>query len=80
MVTIHFFVIMFLSFLCFSLGRLAGRMESSILMSRRLNCIMLALKKVETISSLKGENLANVSSEELVKRINKQLELEDDQS
>jgi hypothetical protein len=80
MVTIHFFVIVLLSLLSFSLGRLAGRMESSIIMTRRLNSIIMALKRVETISSLKGEDLTNVSSEELVRRINKQMELDDGQN
>lgn len=78
MVTSNFFVMLLLSLLCFSVGRLTGRMESSIIMTRRLNSMMLALKKIETISSLKGENLSNISTEELVNRIQKQMELEDD--
>jgi hypothetical protein len=78
MVTSNFFVMLFLSLLCFSLGRIAGRIESSLMMTNRLNSMMLALKKIETISSLKGENLSNLSTEELVSRIQKQMELDDE--
>lgn len=76
MVTTHFLVMVLLSLLCFSVGRLAGRMEASLIMTQRLNQIIHALKKIETVSALKGENLANLSTEELVNRIQKQMEIE----
>lgn len=78
MVEIHFFVIVLLSFISFSLGRVVGRLESSLLMTTRLNSIIDALKKIQTISSLRGEDVSKLSSEELIRRIQKQLELEDD--
>jgi hypothetical protein len=78
MVTSNFFVMLLLSMLCFSLGRIVGKMESAVIMTNRLNSIMFALKKIEAVSSLKGENLATLSTEELVNRIQKQMELEDD--
>jgi hypothetical protein len=78
MVTSNFFVMLLLSMLCFSLGRIVGKMESAAMMTNRLNSIMLALKKIETVSSLKGENLSTLSTEELVNRIQKQMELEND--
>ena len=78
MVTSNFFVMLLLSMLCFSLGRIVGKMESAVMMTNRLNSIMLALKKIETVSSLKGENLSTLSTEELVNRIQKQMELEND--
>lgn len=79
MVTTHFLVMVLLSLLCFSVGRLAGRMEASLIMTQRLNEIIQALKKIQTVSALKGENLANLSTEDLVNRIQRQMEIEHDQ-
>jgi len=78
MVNVHFAFIALLALAAFSLGRTFGKVESSILFSQRVNLIISALRKVETLASLKGENIEKLSTEELVHRTQKHLnELED---
>ena len=78
MVTVNFFVIVLLSLLSFSLGRTFGRVESSIQMTNKLNSIIVAMKKVETLASLKGEDISKLSTDEIVHRTKKQMEIKDD--
>lgn len=80
MVTVHALVIVFISFVCFSLGRLSGRAEAYIIFSKRLNDIVCAIKKLDEISSLRGQNISNMSAEEIVQRTKKIMELDDEQS
>lgn len=75
MVEIHFFVLVFLSFLSFSLGRTFGRVESSTLFNARIQATIEALKKVEQLASLKGEDLSKLPTTEIVARAQKQLEI-----
>ena len=75
MVTANFFVIVFISLLCFSLGRVYGRAESSLIYSSRLNDVLTAMKRINEVASLKGEDL---TTEEIVKRTRKQMELNND--
>lgn len=78
MVTIHGLVIALIALVCFSLGRVSGRVEASLLYSSRLNDILTALKKVGEIASLKGEDLTKLTTEEIVHRTRKQMELNND--
>lgn len=69
-----------MAFLCFSFGRSAGRLEGSILMAQRFNTIISAIKKVENLAQLKGEDVSKISSEELVARAEKYLkQVQDDE-
>lgn len=78
MVTSHFLLMCFLSLLSFSLGRVAGRLEASAIFSRRMNEIIGALKKVEQLAELRGEDVTKLSPQELVHRTQKQLDIKDD--
>jgi len=79
MVTSQFLIICFLSFLSFSLGRVVGKLEASAIFSRRMNDIVGALKKVEQLAELRGEDLTKLSSQEIVNRTQKQLEIKDNE-
>lgn len=79
MVTSQFLIICFVTLLAFSLGRLSGRLEASVMFSRRMNDIIGALKKVEQLAELKGEDVSTLSSQELVHRTQKQLDIKDDE-
>jgi len=78
MVTANFFVIVFISLLCFSLGRVYGRAESSLVYSNRMNEVLTAMKRVNEVASLKGEDLTKLTTEEIVQRTRKQMELNND--
>jgi hypothetical protein len=80
MVTVNFFVIVLISLLCFSVGQMSGRIEASVLYSNRLHEILTAMKKVSEIASLRGEDLTKLSTEEIVTRTKKHLELKDENS
>lgn len=77
MVTIHFIMLCFISLLCFSLGRAYGRIEAGLIFNQKINSIITALKRVQQLAELRGEDLTKVSSEEIVYRTQKQLELKD---
>lgn len=79
MVTSQFLIICFVTLLAFSLGRVSGRLEASVMFSRRMNDIIGALKKVEQLAELKGEDVSTLSSQELVHRTQKQLDIKDDE-
>lgn len=74
MVESNFFVTCLISLLCFSLGRVAGRLEASVIYSKRINDIIAALKKVEQLASLKGEDISSIPTTEIVYRTQKILE------
>lgn len=61
----------------FSLGRVSGRVEASLAFQRRMNDIIDALKKVEQLAVLKGEDISKLSSQEIVHRTQKQLEIKE---
>lgn len=62
-----------MSLLCFSLGRSIGRLEGSVSMAHKFNTILSAIKKVENLAQLKGEDLSKISPEELIARAEKYL-------
>lgn len=68
------------SFVCFMFGRYCGRVEATILFGRRLNAIIDAMRKVEKLASLKGEDMSKLSTSEIVHRTQKQMEITDDDS
>lgn len=78
MITVHFAVFVLLALLSFSLGRTFGRVQSSIEFSNTLRLILSALKKVETLAALKGEDISKLSTEELIHRTTKQLQIKED--
>lgn len=71
--------ICFLSLLTFSLGRLSGRVEASMLYNKKLKDLLEAIKKVEQLASLRGEDVSKLSSDEILYRAKKQLELKHDE-
>lgn len=75
--TVVFIVVVALVF--FSLGRITGRAEAAIIFRQRMNNIISALKKVEQLAALRGEDLSKVSTEEIVTRAQKQLEIKTDE-
>ena len=77
MVTVHFAVVVLLALLSFSLGRTFGRIQSSVDFSNTLRLVLSALKKVETLAALKGEDVSKLSAEELIHRTRKQLEIKE---
>jgi len=78
MVSIHFAILVVLFLFAFSIGRTFGRAEAGVLFNKRLNSIISALQKVETLASLKGEDISKLSTDDLVHRAKKQLKIADD--
>lgn len=62
----------------FWIGRMAGRVEATLEFNIRIQKTIAALKKVETLAMLKGEDVSKLSTEELVSRANKQMVVTDD--
>jgi proline racemase len=80
MVTIHFAFIAILALGCFSLGRTFGRVECSLAYQKRISAIVEAVKKAEQLAALKGESLASLSTEEIVHRTQKQMEIKENEN
>jgi hypothetical protein len=78
MVTVHFAALVLIGVLSFFVGRTFGRVESVLQFNRRMQDIILALKKVENLAELRGEKLASLSADEIVHRTKRQLELKGD--
>lgn len=74
--TTLFIIISYL--IVFLAGRICGQFESAVLYSQRINSVIDAIKKVENLAALKGEDLSKVSTKELVERARKQMELKKD--
>ena len=77
MVDSTFLLICVLTLMSFSLGRISGRIEASLIFGKRMNDIIGALKKVEHLANLKGEDISKLTPEEIVHRTQKQLEIKD---
>lgn len=71
-------LIVVIALVFFSLGRVSGRLEATLLFRQRMNDIIGALKKVEQLAVLRGEDMSKLSSEEIVTRTQKQLEIKSD--
>lgn len=69
-------ILLVLSYLfVFLFGRVYGRIESSIIFSQRINAIIDAIRRVENLASLKGEDLSKVPTQEIIERTKKQMEI-----
>lgn len=77
MVTIHFAFLVIIVIFAFSVGKTFGRIETSIIFNRKLTSIISALKKVNQIAALRGEDIAKMSTEEIVRRTENQLKIKD---
>lgn len=73
---IQFLVMALLALFSFSLGRTFGRVETTLSFNHKLRMIISALRKVDTLATLKGEDVSNLSTEELVRRATKHIESE----
>lgn len=78
MVEVHFFLIVFLVLLSFSMGRSFGRVESSLQYHNRMQQIIDAIRKVEKLALLKGEDISNLPTSEIVERAQKQISIKTD--
>ena len=78
MVTATHLLIVGVIFVAFFFGRFVGRVESSILFSNHIASVIDAIRKVETLAALKGEDISKLSAEEIVLRANKQLQIKKD--
>lgn len=68
------------SFVCFLFGRYCGRVEASIMFGQHINAIIDAMRKVEKIAALRGEDVSKLSTSEIVHRTQKQMEIANDDS
>lgn len=64
--------------LVFLIGRIYGQVESAIAFSKRINSIIDAMRKVENLAALKGEDISNLSTQEILNRTKKQMEIKND--
>lgn len=74
----QFIAIVLASLLSFSVGRIFGRVETTAVFNQRLQQILAAMRKVETLAHLRGEDLSKLSTEEIAYRTKKQLEMKGD--
>jgi replicative superfamily II helicase len=65
---------------CFLFGRYCGRVEAAIIFSQRINLIIDAIRKVEKLASLRGEDISKLTSDEIVHRAQKQMEIKNGDS
>ena len=68
----------FLNVIFFFMGRSLGRVEMSIQMRREILGIIDAVRKVEHVSSLKGEDISKMSIDDLMKKVKDQMNLKND--
>ena len=73
----EYYLILFVGvfFAGYSLGRLAGRIEVSLTFQQNMPAIISALKKVQQLAELRGEDASKLSTQEIVIRIQKQLDI-----
>ena len=62
----------------FLIGRVYGQVESALIFTQRINSIIDALKKVENLALLKGEDLSKLSTKDLIERARKHMETRND--
>ena len=62
----------------FFIGRIYGQVEATFAFSKRINSIIEALRKVNELAALKGEDISNLSTQEILHRTKKQMEIKDD--
>lgn len=78
MVDDYYFIFIALAFFGgYSLGRLAGRIEASFVFQERMSLIISSLRKVQQLAELRGEDISKLPPQEVVDRIQKQLEIKD---
>lgn len=63
------------NFLCFLAGKAVGRLETIVSFPQQLTVLIQALNKVENLCALKGQKMSDLSSQELIQRVNEQLAL-----
>lgn len=80
MVSSSFLYTVVASLISFLFGRYCGRIEAAILFGQRINHIIDAMRKVEKLASLKGEDVSKLSTSEIVYRTQKLMETKDDDS
>lgn len=72
-------ILSIVSYVCvFLFGRIYGQIESSMLFSRRINALIEAMRKVENLATLRGEDLSKISTNEWVERTRKQMDITND--
>lgn len=74
---VQFLAMALLALFSFSLGRTFGRVETTLSFNHKMQLLISAMRKVDTLASLKGEDMSKLSTEEIVRRTKKQLESED---
>lgn len=74
----QFIALALVSLFSFSLGRTFGRIETTLSFNHKMQSLISALKKVDTLAALRGEDVSKLSTDEIVRRTKKQLESEDD--
>lgn len=68
MVSINFIVLVLALVSSFLLGRSCGSIETSVRLHQRFAMLISAIKQVEALSSLSGEDLSKVPIDEIVSR------------
>jgi hypothetical protein len=62
------------------MGKALGKVEMSIQMRSEILRIIDAVKKVEQVSSLKGEDISKMSVDDLMKKVKDQMNLSKNES
>ena len=77
MVTIHLAILAIILIFAFSIGRVFGRVETTLKVYAKMNAIISALKKVNELASLRGEDISKLSTDELIRRAENQIKIKD---
>jgi hypothetical protein len=75
MIEMTIILLIFLNIIVFFMGKALGKVEMSIQMRSEILRIIDAVKKVEQVSSLKGEDISKMSVDDLMKKVKDQMNL-----
>lgn len=75
----QFAAIVLATLLSFFLGRTFGRIETTIALNHKIHLIITAMRKVEKLAALRGEDVSKISLDELLRRTETQLQVKDDE-
>jgi cell fate (sporulation/competence/biofilm development) regulator YmcA (YheA/YmcA/DUF963 family) len=75
----QFAAIALATMLSFFLGRTFGRIETTIALNQKIHLIVSAMRKVEKLATLRGEDVSKISVDELLRRTETQLQVKDDE-
>jgi hypothetical protein len=80
MIEMTIILLIFLNIIVFFMGKALGKVEMSIQMRSEILRIIDAVKKVEQVSSLKGEDISKMSVDDLMKKVKDQMNLSKNES